>query len=130
MTKFYNKFKKPCFWLIFGPFFHFPNLGAKRFFWKIRLSRTTSYGFLAPGQNLRKTNDTIPRKRSRQTDERKEGQKDVQTLLHRTLSATAECPKKHIHRSIEKNITVINVEKWLGNKHLLYKKQISNTQQN
>ena len=32
MTKFYNKFKKPCFWLIFGPFFHFPNLGAKKFF--------------------------------------------------------------------------------------------------
>ena len=41
----------------------FPILEAKIFFWKIRLSRTTSYGFLASCLNLEKTNDAIPRKR-------------------------------------------------------------------
>ena len=50
------------------------------------LSRTTSYGFLAPCQNLEKTNDTIPRKHP---DGQKDGQKDGQTLFYRTLSATA-----------------------------------------
>ena len=40
MTKFFNKFKKPC----FDPFLvHFP-----------ALLRTTSYGFLAPLENLEK----------------------------------------------------------------------------
>ena len=34
MAKFFNKFKKPCFWPSFGPFFQF--LGLK-FFQKIRL---------------------------------------------------------------------------------------------
>ena len=41
----------------------FPILGAKIFFWKIQLLRKTSYGFVAPHQNLEKTNDAIPRKR-------------------------------------------------------------------
>ena len=36
------------------------------------MSRTTSYGFLAPWQNLEKTNDTIPKRR-------KDGQKDDQS---------------------------------------------------
>ena len=50
MTKFFNKLKK-----------FFPKNPA--------LSRTTSYGFLAPCQNLEKTNGTIPRKRpDRQKD--------------------------------------------------------------
>ena len=58
------------------------------------LSRTTSYGFLAPCQNLEKTNDTIPRKRpDRMTEGWKDGWKDGQTLFHRTLPATAGCPK-------------------------------------
>ena len=62
MTKSFNKFKKPCFWLIFGPFSQI--LGQKNFFPENpALSRTTSYGLLAPCQNSEKTNDTIPRKR-------------------------------------------------------------------
>ena len=35
MTKFSNKFKKPCFWPNLGPFSQF--LGQKTFSWKIRL---------------------------------------------------------------------------------------------
>ena len=45
MTKFFNKFQKLGFWLIFGPFI-----------W------TTLYGFLAPCQNLEKANIKIARK--------------------------------------------------------------------
>ena len=49
MTKFFCKFKKTC-W-------------QKKYFYKIQLCKNTaSYGFLAPCQNLEKTNDTIPRK--------------------------------------------------------------------
>ena len=49
---------------VFGPFLvHFPNLGGKE------NSRTISYGFLAPCQNLEKTNDTIPRKYQDRTAE-------------------------------------------------------------
>ena len=63
MTNFFNKFKKSCFWPIFGPFSNFG--GKKKFFLEnLALSRTTSYGFLAPCQNLDKSNDTIPRKHS------------------------------------------------------------------
>ena len=43
----------------------FPLFWAKKFFWKIRLSRTTSYGFLAPRRNLEKTYDAIPRTEGR-----------------------------------------------------------------
>ena len=51
MTKFFNIFKKPCFWPIF------PIFGAKTIFLEmLALSRTTSYGFLASCQNLEKTN--------------------------------------------------------------------------
>ena len=68
MTKFSNKFKKPCFWPIFG---------AKNIFLENpALSRITSYWFLAPCQNLEKFNDTIQRKRlDRQTEGQKDGQK-------------------------------------------------------
>ena len=49
--------KNQIFWLIL------PILGAKNFFSKnLALSEATSYGFLAPCQNLEKTNDPIPRK--------------------------------------------------------------------
>ena len=72
MKKFFNKFQKPYFWPIFGPFSQF--LGQKNFFLEnAALSHTTSYGFLAPCQNLEKTNYTIPRKR---LDRRKDGWKD------------------------------------------------------
>ena len=63
--------------------FIFPILGAKIFVLQKNpaLSRTTSYGFLEPCQNLEKTNDTIPRKypdrwSDRWKDRRTEGWKD------------------------------------------------------
>ena len=49
--------------------------GKKNFLEYLALSRTTSYGFLAPCQNLEKVNDTIQRK---QPDRRKAGLKDRQ----------------------------------------------------
>ena len=57
---------------------HFPNFGARKFFPEnSALSRTTSYGFLVPVQNLEKFRDTIPRKRpDRRKDGRTEGQTD------------------------------------------------------
>ena len=53
----------------------FPIFGAKMFFPENpALSRTTSYGFFAPCQNIEKTNNTIPRKRpDRRTDRQTEG---------------------------------------------------------
>ena len=54
MTQFSNKYKKPCFWPIFG--------AKKIFLESLALSRTTSYGFLAPCQNFEKVNHTIQRK--------------------------------------------------------------------
>ena len=92
MTKFSNKFKKPCFWPIF------PIFGAKKIFLENpALSRTTSYGFLAPCQNLEKVNDTIQRKHPERRTEgwtkgQKDGRKDGQTLFYRTLLATAGGP--------------------------------------
>ena len=83
MTKFFNKFTKTLFLAQFWSIFQF--LGAKIFFLqKIWLSCTTSY--LAPCQNLEKTNNTIPRKRQ-------DGRNDEQTLFHRTPPATARGPK-------------------------------------
>ena len=65
-------------------------MGQKKFFLEnLALSCTTSYGFLAPFQNLEKTNDTIPRKCLHR---RTEGQKGGQTLFHRALPATAGGP--------------------------------------
>ena len=70
MTKFSNKFKI------------FPIFGAKIIFPENPvLSCTTSYGFLAPCQNLEKVNDTIQRKhpvrqKDRKIDRRMEGWTD------------------------------------------------------
>ena len=65
----------------------FPIFGAKKnFLENLALPHTTSYGFLAPCQNLEKTNDAIPRKHP---DRRKDGQ----TLFYRTLPAAARGPK-------------------------------------
>ena len=56
--------------------------------------RTALYGFLAPFQNLQKTNDRILRKcLDRKKDGRTEGRKGEQTLFVRTLPATAGGPK-------------------------------------
>ena len=95
MTKFSNKLKKSCFWLILGPFSQFfGEKKKKKIPRKSSLSHTTSYKFLAPCQILEKINDTIPRKRlDRRMDGRMEGQKDGQALFYRTLPATAGGPK-------------------------------------
>ena len=75
MTNFSINSKKPVlahFWSIF------PILGANFFSPENQiLPCTTSYGFLAQGQNLEKTNDTIPRKcLDRRMEGRMEGQAD------------------------------------------------------
>ena len=81
MNTFSNKLKKPCFWPILGSFSQF--LGQKKFSSKNpALSRTTSYGFPAPCQNLEKVNDKNQRKCP---DRLKNGQ----TLFYRTFLATA-----------------------------------------
>ena len=85
MPKFFNIFKKAHFWPIF------PILGAKKMFWKIRLCHAQLHmGSYHHANNLEKTNHTIPRKR---LDRRTEGQKDGQTLFHRTLPANDGGPK-------------------------------------
>ena len=86
MTKSFNKFKKPCFWPIFGPF---PQIFQQLFSTKnMALSCTTLYGFVVPCQNSQKTNDTIPRKCL------EEGRNNGQTLFYRTLPANAGAPIK------------------------------------
>ena len=65
---------------IFGPKKNFPENPTP--------SLTTSYRFLAPCQNLEKTNDTIPRKRPGRRE-------DGQTRFYRTLPATAGGLKIH-----------------------------------
>ena len=76
MAQFCNKFKKNLFLAHFWPIF--PILGAKKIFMENpALSCTTSYGFLAPCQNLEKVNDTIQRKcMDRWTEGRTEGWTD------------------------------------------------------
>ena len=77
MTKFFNKFKKPCFGPIFGPF---PNFVVKKIF----------YGKSGCHTQLHALMITIPRKRlGRRTDRRKNGQ----TLFYRTLLAAGRDPK-------------------------------------
>ena len=67
MTKFFNMFKKPCFWPIFG----------EKFFSRKSGSVTHNInGFLALCQNFEKTNDTILRKC---LDRWKHGWKDRKT---------------------------------------------------
>ena len=92
MTKYFNKFKKPCLWPISGPFFQI--LGQNFFSSENQaMSRITSYGLLASCQNAEKTNNTIPRKcLDRRTDGKTEGQNDGQTLFHSNPPATAGGP--------------------------------------
>ena len=88
MTKFSNKFKRPCFWPILGLFSQF--LAQKKFkifLENLALSCTTSYGFLVPCQNLEKVNDTIQRKCP-------DRWKDRQNLFHRTLPVTVGGQKR------------------------------------
>ena len=60
MTKCFNKFKKTLFLAHFWSIF--PILDVNFFPENPTLSSTTSYWFLAPSQNLDKTNDNILRK--------------------------------------------------------------------
>ena len=91
-----------------------PILGAKKIFLKnLTLSHTTSYGFLAPCQNLEKANDTIQRKhldrrKDKLTEEWKDRHKDErmdgQTLFYRTLPANTGGPiKAYSYREILKS---------------------------
>ena len=93
MTKFFNKFKKPCFWPIFGQFS--PFFGQKDFFKKNpTLSRKARHGPLTPCWVSEKTIEPIPRKLpDRQKDGWKDGRMDGQTQFYRTLPATAGGPK-------------------------------------
>ena len=75
VTKFFNKFRKPCFWSILGSFSQFSEQD-------LAMSRTISYVFLAPCQNT--TNDTIPRKRpDRRKDARRDGKIETDGRRHR-----------------------------------------------
>ena len=77
MTKFSNKLKKPCFWLIFWLFFSI--LGHKKYIFSENpgSSRTNSYEFLTSCQISEKTYDSIPRKcLGRRTGGRTEGRTD------------------------------------------------------
>ena len=84
MTTSFNKFKKPYFLPIF------PIFGQKYFFKKP--GSVTHNNTWAPNTMLsvrKKTNEPIPRKR---LERKTEGQKDGQTLIHRTLLTTAGGP--------------------------------------
>ena len=71
MNTFSNKFKKPCFWSILGPFSQF--FGQKNF---PRKSDSVMH-ILAPCHSLQKVTDTIQRKHpDRQTEAWTEGQTD------------------------------------------------------
>ena len=76
MPKYFNKLKKTVFldhfWSIF-PILEVQNIFPEN----PALSRTSSYGFLGPCQNLQKTNETIPRKRlDKQKDRGTDGRTD------------------------------------------------------
>ena len=97
---------------VYGTFLaHFPHFGGKKkLSWKIWLSRTTSYGFLAPCQNFKKVNDTIQRKcPDRWKDGQKDRRTDGQTLFYRNLPATAGGPtsknKIWTYPQISKSVT-------------------------
>ena len=94
MNKFSNKLRKPCFWPILGPFSEF--WGLKKFSWKIWLCQTQLHmGFQYNAKIFKKL--MMQFKENAWTDRRTEGgtegQKDGQTLFHRTLLATAGAPK-------------------------------------
>ena len=77
MRKFFNKLKKPC--CLADVWSTFPIFGAKKMFPENSgLSCTTSYRFLAPCQNLEKTNDKF--QENAQTDRRT----DVSVLANPT----------------------------------------------
>ena len=92
----FQEIQKTLFLAHFGPIFTI--IGAKKIVQENpALSHATSYGFLAPCQNLEKVSDTIQRKcpdrrKDRRTDGRMDGRTEGQTLFYRTLPATAGGP--------------------------------------
>ena len=86
MTQFSNKFKKPCFWPIFGPLS--PFLGQKDFFKKIRPCHAQQD--MGPYHRAE-----FQKKIMSQSQENFEtdGKMDGQTLFYRTLLATVGGPK-------------------------------------
>ena len=89
MTKVSNKFKKPWFWSIIGPFSLF--LGKKDFLKKIWPCNAQQD--FSPQHHAK-----FKKKLMNQSQEnfRTDGRTDGQTLFYRTLSATAGCPIKAI----------------------------------
>ena len=89
MTKFFNRLKKLCFWPISGPFSNFG--GKKNFPRNPALSRTISYGILAPCQNIGKLMTQF--QENARTDEMTEGRMEGQMdIFYRTLPANAGGP--------------------------------------
>ena len=75
--KFFNKFQKPCLWLVFWSIFLIS--GAKKFLQEnLALSCTTSNGFLEPCQNLEKM---IQFHKNTWTDRRMDGRTEWWTEL-------------------------------------------------
>ena len=108
MNKFSNKLKKTLFFAHFGSIF--PIFGAKKnFLENLALSCTTSFGFLAPCQNLEKVNDTIQRKCP---DRQKDRWKDGQTLFYRTLLATARVPIKRLTKDLINKLSILHGAKY------------------
>ena len=84
MTKFSNKSNKPHLWPSIGPFS--PFLEQKKNSGSVTHNTRASNAMLS----FKKANEPIPRK----LPDRKNGSTEGQTLIHRTLLATATGPKK------------------------------------
>ena len=76
MPKFFNNFKKPCSWPIFGPCFRFP--WHKKFFWKIKICHAQLHMVFQHHAKIQKK--TIIRfQENAQTDGRSDGSTEKQT---------------------------------------------------
>ena len=89
MTKFSNKSKKPYFWLIF------PIFGIKNIYKKIWLCHAQQHMGLKHHADFQKKLMRLSQENFR-TERRKDGRTDRQTLIYRTLLATAGGPKNCI----------------------------------
>ena len=95
MTKFFNIFKKPCFWPIFDPFSQC--FGQKKFFQKIRLCHAKLHmGFQHHAKIQKKLIIQFQENgcTDGSTDGRTDGRKERQTLFHKTLPANAGGPTR------------------------------------
>ena len=103
MTKFFNKFQKPCFWSIC------PILEAKKIFLQ---NPVVTHNFIRVSKHhakiYKKANVTIPRKRQgRLKDKQKDRRMEGQTLFYRTLSATAGSPQCCIQEKFCNNLILM-----------------------